>query len=71
MPENKDEQEQEGWNSPGPPVVETLRSQCRAWVPWVGSIPGWGSKIPHAVQCLPKQTNTQKEWEAYFEQLIT
>ena len=38
------------WNItdfPGGPVVKTLHLQCRG----AGSIPGQGTKIPHAAQC--------------------
>ena len=41
MPENKDEQEQEGWNSPGHPVVETALpvqglGSMGGFHPWLG-----------------------------------
>ena len=35
---------------PGYPVVKTLHFHERGW----GSIPGWGTKIPHAVWCGQK-----------------
>ena len=35
------------WDFPSGPVVKTPRFQCRR----LGSIPGWGTKIPHAMCC--------------------
>ena len=40
----------------GSPVVKTPHFQRRG----AGSIPGWGSKIPHATMCSKKQTNNNK-----------
>ena len=39
------------WNFPGGPMVKTLPSNTRD----VGSTPGWGTKIPHALK--PKIQN--------------
>ena len=41
---------------PGGPVVKTPPSNAGG----LGSIPGWGTKIPHAIRCSKtnKQTNT-------------
>ena len=36
------------WNLPGGPVIKNL--PCNAGD--AGSIPGWGTKIPHAVEQL-------------------
>ena len=36
---------------PGSPVVKTVLFQCRV----TGSIPGWGTKIPHAVSTAKKK----------------
>ena len=45
------------WDFPGGPLVKTPCSQCRG----MGSIPGWRTKIPHALWCgQNKQTNKQK-----------
>ena len=41
---------------PGGPVFETLCFYCRGH----GSIPGWGIKIPHAMQRGQKKTKTNK-----------
>ena len=38
---------------PGGPVVESLRFHCRA----LGSIPGWGTKIPYDAKCGRKRKN--------------
>ena len=38
---------------PGGPVVRTQRFNCRG----LGSIPGWGTKIPQAVQHGQKKFN--------------
>ena len=35
---------------PGGPVVRTRHFHCRGW----GSIPGWGTKIPHAGDAAKK-----------------
>ena len=37
------------WEFPGGPVVRTPKG--------VGSIPGWGTKIPKAAQCGQKKSN--------------
>ena len=39
------------WDFPGGPVVKTLHFHCRGQ----GSIPGWGTKIPHDTVAWPKQ----------------
>ena len=41
---------------PGGPVVKTLPSNAGG----VGSIPGWGTKIPHAVGCSQKLKKKKK-----------
>ena len=43
--------DKENWDFPSGPVVNTLPSRARG----VGSIPGWGAKIPHAL--WPKNQN--------------
>ena len=37
----------------GDPAVKTACSQC------TGSIPGWGTKIPHASMCGQKERDTE------------
>ena len=39
------------WNFPGGPVIKTPHFQCRG----MGSIPGWGTKIPRASAARPKK----------------
>ena len=43
------------WAFPGGPVVEILPSNARS----AGLIPGWGAKIPHALQ--PKNQNMKQK----------
>ena len=43
-----------GGSSPGCPVVKTLPSNAEG----AGSIPGWGSKVPHALE--PKKKKKKK-----------
>ena len=45
------------WDFPSGPVVKTLPSNAGG----VGSIPGWGTKIPHAVGCGQKLKKKKKE----------
>ena len=44
-----------GGSSPGGPVVKTSPSKAEG----AGSIPGWGSKVPHALE--PKQNKQTKK----------
>ena len=44
---------------PGSPVVKTVLFQCRV----TGSIPGWGTKIPHAVSTAKKNIGKQEAEE--------
>ena len=44
------------WEFPGGPVVRTPRFHFRG----MGSIPGWGTKIPQAAQYGQKQKQTKK-----------
>ena len=46
----------------GPPVVQWLRPHLSNAVS-VGSVPGWGAKIPHAFQ--PKNQNTEQKQYCY------
>ena len=41
------------WDFPGSPVVRLCPSNARG----TGSIPGWGTKIPHPVQPKKKKKN--------------
>ena len=36
----------------------------------MGSIPGWGTKIPHAVQCGQKQKQKQKDYNLLKAQMM-
>ena len=45
----------QGWEFPGGPVVKTSPSNAGG----AGSIPGWGTKIPHALR--PKNQNIKTE----------
>ena len=44
------------WDFPGAPVVKTPPSSAGD----VGSIPGWGTKIPHAAQQLSPRASTRQ-----------
>ena len=45
------------WDLPGSPVVKTPSFQCKG----AGSIPGWGTKIPHATQHGQKKKKKKKK----------
>ena len=47
---------QQGWNFPEVLVVKTLPSNVEG----VGSIPGWGAKIPYALWQKKKKTKKHK-----------
>ena len=47
------------WDFPGGPVVKTLPSNAGG----MGPIPGWGTKIPHAVGCGQKLKKKKKKKE--------
>ena len=49
-----------GWEFPGCPVVRTPCSHAKG----LGSIPGWGAKMPQAMQCGQKK---KKKMGAGFE----
>ena len=41
-------------------MVKTLRFHCGVEV---GSVPSWGTKIPHTVQCSQKFKKKKKKWK--------
>ena len=50
------EEKQAGWDFPGGPLVKNLHSKAGD----SGSIPGWGTNIPHAAKQLsPSATTTE------------
>ena len=53
-PAIRDELESMAWDFPGGPVVKNLPCNARD----VGLIPGWGTKIPYAVEQLSPCTAT-------------
>ena len=49
---------------PGFPVVKTV-------LPMQGSIPGWGTKIPHAARCGQNIKKKTQKPKVYFLKMLT